>query len=255
MGNPFKKWGDAFKQSITEKNKDKPKQPTGLPQYQGQGSQPRPANVQPWQAREKIAQSPADAVQVANRLKYGKPVMQQQIPAWMGGKVTTAPQTVEQVVKTAGKLGPTLAPPSWMAAGRGANVPQLWDKSQHYSPENYAPMTPGAAPATVETFKSYFGDRPMDYWNNRMAADDKARQDAINKLNTPFKLPPFQGPPKPESLPIDLGVQPQTEYTAGGGGYDNGGGYGGYGGGGGGWGGGYDQKLPPWYYGLSTWRI
>lgn len=242
MGNPFKN-GWLTWQDVVTKKKQNPQPPEDT-------QTPRPANVPPWQYRGSVAQTPAEVAQTAAR--GGNARMNQPIPQWLGGSKAAAPQNTEQVLQTAGKLGPTIAPPSWFYPGRGANVPQLWDKSQHFGPENYAPMTPGAAPATVGTFKQYFGDKPFDYWNKRLADEDKARQDAINKLNTPIKFPPFQGPPAPESLPIDTGTQTQTAGGYGGG-YDQGGyGGGGYGGGGGG---GYSNKLPPWYYGLSTWRI
>jgi hypothetical protein len=244
MGNPFNpfKWWQP-----QEKKKDEPKPP--VPGYQGQG--PRPANVPPWQARGQVVQTPAQVVATAER--GGNPRMNLPIPSWLGGQRAAVPQTTEQVLSTAGKLGPTVARPSWLYPGRGANVPQLWDKSQHFSPENYAPMTPGAAPATVDTFKQYFGDKPMDYWNKRLADEDAARLQREQEIAR-FKdmLPPAMDRKfLQESLPIDIGTQTQTADT-GGGGYSDGGGYGGGGYGGGG---GYNSKLPPWYYGLSTWRI
>jgi hypothetical protein len=76
---------------------------------------------------------------------------------------------------------------------------------------------------------------------------------ALNAPITPrFQWPAMQGPPAPDVLPIT--VDQATRPTGGGGG--GGGGYPSYGGGyGGGGGGGYNQNMPPWFYGLSSWRI
>jgi len=69
--------------------------------------------------------------------------------------------------------------------------------------------------------------------------------------------PPYQlvEPTAPAAAP-DYGEAAYTpnfgpDYGAGG----QGGGYGGYGGGGGGGGGGAPRELPPWYYGLISWRF
>jgi hypothetical protein len=273
--NPFKKWGDAFKQSIAEKKKqsgavgDEKNQKPVVPAYQGQGQQPQgKANVPQYQGKGPLSQgyfpwNPKNPPQPQEK-KFVYTPQSQAEGAYQRFKQYENKAAANPVVTksglTLGQVDQTIngQKPSWFYPGRGANVPQLWDKSQHFSPENYAPLTPGAAPATIDSFKSYFGDKPFSFLNDRMAAEENAqeRQRLADAYKDPYgkieNIRLNRGAPTTMMVPAYEG---QPAGGGGDGGYPGGGGYGGYGGGGYGGGGGYDQKLPPWYYGLSTWRI
>lgn len=285
MGNPFKKWTDTIVQ------KKQPKQPIvptyqgqqsgqtqksgvqvapgGVPQYQGQGqggvfrgnavpqNQAGGPGGQPSQPSGYMGWQRALGLPENTTFNTGRPVAADQQSSYrLNGYRPTAQMPVRfQVASQKGAdTGLYNAPQGPNRSGVQPN-PMAFngqitpvDLSQYTTPywQRRSPDISASGTIGPNTKPSLIDfTHPLAYTTPK-------------SVIRPLNFPPFQGPPAPDSLPLTIEEQQQQMATGGGGGGGGGyasGGWPGYGGGGGGRGGGYDQKLPPWYYGLSTWRI
>jgi hypothetical protein len=99
-----------------------------------------------------------------------------------------------------------------------------------------------------------YGFSPSQF---RSLENPPVRQGTMTKARAPVTARPYvQLEPPAEEQMADYGLGPEPFYPYpdyGGGGDTGGGGYGGYGDGGGG--GGAPREVPPWYYGLVSWRF
>jgi uncharacterized membrane protein YgcG len=279
MGNPFR--GVVAKaQKVDTKKKqggavgDEKNQKPVVPPYQG--GQSRAANVQPQPAQQ---QTWLNKIPQFNPLDRTGPVAQRntnQSEAWrssLGLKQGVTYDTgnfrpIEPGMTGKSGINTTYVVKPWEPKPIVKDAATLrreqlfpWTKQYAQGETPYGNifykqnlkdyLSTGANPAPIDytrvfdnTLQTAGGINAGYPFTSKPTADrsyDAVEQIRLNRGEpTTMLVPAYEGP---------------QQTAGGGGGGDGGGGYGGYGGGGGGWGGGYDQKLPPWYYGLSTWRI
>jgi len=143
------------------------------------------------------------------------------------------------------------------------NRPLIPGYSPFRTPEGLAAYNaanpPFGKPAWADVFPNYGGPRygfsPSQF---RSLEQPPVRRGTMTKARAPVTARPYvQLEPPAEEMAGDYAMGPEPFYPYpdyGGGGDTGGGGYGGYGDGGGG-GGGAPREVPPWYYGLVSWRF
>jgi hypothetical protein len=145
------------------------------------------------------------------------------------------------------------------------NRPLIPGYSPFRTPEGLAAYNaanpPFAKPAWENVYPDYGGPRygfsPSQF---RSLENPPVRRGTMTKARAPVTARPYVQlePPPEEQMGGDTGLGPEPYYPYpdyGGGGGDTGGGYGGYDGGGGGYPPSAPREVPPWYYGLVSWRF
>jgi hypothetical protein len=165
------------------------------------------------------------------------------LPAYTSPPPTWIPPFVGQVGQALGQFATTpmytpfdVSNVRGMGAGRGGAIPG-W-----------------AAAAQIPRY----GFSPSQFRSLEEQYRKPVRQGTMTKARAPVTARPYvQLEPPAEEMAGDYAMGPEPFYPYpdyGGGGDTGGGGYGGYGDGGGG-GGGQPREVPPWYYGLVSWRF